>query len=918
MKLIGFFVGAVLLFVIIWAFVFWWRKPKFTRERFVFFAGSTLAGLTVILVMQLVSEFSVASLVLHAIFGLFYALESGSFTGIDALQLRKPSSLETAISLIAIGGLALWFYKIFISWNGPKSIAQIEQEQNGIKPDPSRDFGLFLSLRADSRAKLAPFIPVLDNAGRHMLAAPELIAWHVRAKSLWKLRRPNVAFEDQFDRELKCWIGKDTATAAVVCLICTLSDPSEEHVQKVRNYLRKVRDAHRPGAPIEIVVACKLTCGSCKHKDIATFAEQELLDDLIDFSEYFGHIERVFIIDNLQNSELSLADMYVPPRCKRLSDQAGLVMDLSAVLDAWMQETSSRHVALLGEYGQGKSTASIALAFRLIEQLRQGVQVRVPVIVELRGKSPRSLNPEELLAVWAQRFGIDPRALLQLHLSGKILLIFEGFDEMDLTGDSDARISHFRQLWQFAVPGSKILITGRPNYFLDDSEQKISLGIESPSGTRPYCEAFHLEPLSLEEIGSCLRNADFSTKSEILELAGRDPYFREIAAKPSMLQLIYSLWRKEEISKYSGRITKALIMRLFVKHSYRRQGVKASERSFMALNSAEREYFMQGIAGFMLAKKLPNQISAAHLNQAIAALLGCIPDSVSTSVGAMSGELREPLRSSNRFDWAGRHKDAIEHLQTDVRACGIIVSDLSKEGHFRFSHKSTMEFLQAELLWKLAEKDATKVNTYASIVATLGLQINQFFSHKEVLEFFKEIVLDAEQKRGSAEARSIELRLFETLAFGNLGSNQAPALLTRLVLSTYVFHLNFWAFWFRPFLKKPLAGLPNNQRKLDGLFHLSFGYTVFGLAFAPAFAINLIGDFNTGKLVYIDLYIFSILIVVLLARRLSATVGLINRFRIWYGLGRALGIDDRTLARIAGKPLINHLRATTNENNHSQ
>ena len=43
----------------------------------------------------------------------------------------------------------------------------------------------------------------------------------------------------------------------------------------------------------------------------------------------------------------------------------------------------------------------------------------------------------------------------------------------------------------------------------------------------------------------------------------------------------------------------------------------------------------------------------------------------------------------------------LEDVQTDVRACGILVSDLAVSGMFRFGHKSFMEYLFAEVLGNL-------------------------------------------------------------------------------------------------------------------------------------------------------------------------------------------------------------------------
>ena len=61
-------------------------------------------------------------------------------------------------------------------------------------------------------------------------------------------------------------------------------------------------------------------------------------------------------------------------------------------------------IALLGEYGQGKSTVSLMLSYHLMQQIQAGSRsARIPILLELRGKSPRTLREDELLSTWAGR-----------------------------------------------------------------------------------------------------------------------------------------------------------------------------------------------------------------------------------------------------------------------------------------------------------------------------------------------------------------------------------------------------------------------------------------------------------------------------------------------------------------------------------
>ena len=102
-----------------------------------------------------------------------------------------------------------------------------------------------------------------------------------------------------------------------------------------------------------------------------------------------------------------------------------------------------------------------------------------------RGKSPATLQPIELLGAWAAQRGLNPQALMKLLIAGRLILIFKGFDEMAEVGDTEARLKHFRNLWRFCYPGSKLAFTGRPNLLLDQQERRAALGIDESSGSGP-------------------------------------------------------------------------------------------------------------------------------------------------------------------------------------------------------------------------------------------------------------------------------------------------------------------------------------------------------------------------------------------------------------------------------------------------
>jgi hypothetical protein len=369
---------------------------------------------------------------------------------------------------------------------------------------------------------------------------------------------------------------------------------------------------------------------------------------------------------------------------------------------------------------------------------------RVPIIIELRGRSPRSMTAQDILGIWANQNGVTAESLERLNEAGKLLLILEGFDEMDLVGDAARRIEHFLALWRLCAPNSKLLITGRPNFFLDDRERDRALRIDRSSSGRPYCEPVYLMPFNLRQIGQAIRGVGSKTREEICSLAERDEKFRDVVARPSLLFIVGLIWTSDRLSERRGQINSAVVMELFIRRSYARQEDKSEGTpQFMILTGPERSYFMQGVAAYMAANNLPNQITAEQLDEAVELLCDVIPEEVSTGPPPYPA-LAEPL---NRRTAAVTH--GMDSVKTDIRSCGLLVVDLSKTGAFRFAHKSFMEYLTAEVLAgvasdripQVAVDDAHERGVAVRIAWATKLDLAHLGLYPESLAFFAELFL---------------------------------------------------------------------------------------------------------------------------------------------------------------------------------
>lgn len=355
--------------------------------------------------------------------------------------------------------------------------------------------------------------------------------------------------------------------------------------------------------------------------------------------------------------------------------------------------------------------------------------------------------------------------------AGKICLILEGFDEMSAVADPEARLAHFRTLWRFCLPKAKILITGRPNLFLDDSELKSALGIAQSSGAGPYCEAIHLKPFSLEQMHIGLRWTEEDVREEILELARTDEKFRDIASRPSLLYIIALLWKSPQLAKNREQMSAASVMGAFVDYCFRRQTEKQRETpQFMVLTESERRYFTNGLACFMVANELQNQISHPEFEQAITSLYSVIPEKI-PSVDVLTEEPVPPLKQR-----LAERDDALDAVITDVRTYGLLVRDHSRFDALKFPHKSFFEYLFGAYVANHFTSQHPEI--IASIRYATTVRPEAISDMPEALAFAGEII--ARTLPPSDNRPELLKRFFARIVLGT--NKRVPILIQRIVI----------------------------------------------------------------------------------------------------------------------------------------
>jgi hypothetical protein len=176
----------------------------------------------------------------------------------------------------------------------------------------------------------------------------------------------------------------------------------------------------------------------------------------------------------------------------------------------------------------------------------------------------------------------------------------------------------------------------------------------------------------------------------------------------------------------------------------------------MILNEGERKHFMSGVAAYMGALDLPNQITREQFDKAVKTLYETIPDSVSFEVGGLPTATMSPLRQ--RLEDT---EDPVQDVSNDVRSSGILVFDQSKSGTLRFAHKSFMEFLIASVYGEYLSGKNRENST--ALIASTHLTAQHLLRHPESVTFLGEILVSTASQAGVLKPQQPVARLLFNL-----------------------------------------------------------------------------------------------------------------------------------------------------------
>jgi formylglycine-generating enzyme required for sulfatase activity len=396
---------------------------------------------------------------------------------------------------------------------------------------------------------------------------------------------------------------------------------------------------------------------------VRAFTLDELYRELIDFGPYVRAL-----IASYENDELST--YYVDLGCK--SGDGSVYKPLDDYADAWLDDPTRNHISILGDYGTGKTSFCRQYAAKLGHRwLDDPDRNRIPILISLRDYA-KAMNLEQLVTDFlVNRYGIQAgyEAFRRFNADGKLVLLFDGFDEMAQKVDYHTTVDNFEELARTVEARSKVILTCRTPYFRTSQEEQELLQVQNSElwqtseavidlTKRPNFEIVHLLPFDRGDIQAML-HARFPRRWRHYWRQIRDTYnLAELAQRPVLLYMIASSLPQ---LRRGQAVNAAQLYELYTNMWMARD----EERGRTLITSDDKRLFMQSLALEMLRREGLN----IHYSR--------LPERV-------------------RVHFNLKKADEIDYFEHDIRTCSFLNRD--EDGNYQFAHKSFMEFFVAQWL----------------------------------------------------------------------------------------------------------------------------------------------------------------------------------------------------------------------------
>ncbi|NTU41812.1 MAG: NACHT domain-containing protein [Nitrospirales bacterium] len=457
------------------------------------------------------------------------------------------------------------------------------------------------------------------------------------------------------------------------------------------------------------------------YAHMRTGSDLAFLNGIINFDRYVSSLKTLYAGTELEKNYIEQAV---------LVENSDGAQPLSQYVDEWLDDPQAGFFTLLGDYGTGKTSFTKKIAHDMaVRYEKDKSQFRVPVLINLNDVS-KALSLENIIFNHFSRtaqMSVIPETVLYLLKEGRLLLIFDGFDEMATQSNAALTMRNFMELNRAFAGSAKIILTCRTHYFKDRAETEETLKAKkrglSESATELYRAIQGKQGYSL----GYLQEFKASQIEEYLKKTLPDQWrdakatiasvynLKDLSSRPVLLDMIVKSLPK--IREKAGTIQAADLYAAYVhswidredwRHELTREG-----REFLAEEMAERIWEME-----------TDRVHHSLINDVLKNYLQDKKSIVSVS--------------------------DIELASSEVRTASFLIRD--DEGNYGFAHRSFMEFFLAQRIAKRLKKVDTNCLRLKRLSKEVILFLSQLASYTLLISTARGIMFRPYEKMISENA----------------------------------------------------------------------------------------------------------------------------------------------------------------------
>lgn len=423
---------------------------------------------------------------------------------------------------------------------------------------------------------------------------------------------------------------------------------------------------------------------TAKINNVKLLTIGKLRENVVDFESYIDRIiydfehwheyndnQRKPIIELFNRADLHKT--YVNLRCK---DSHGKVYDpIDRYIESWLKKEDKNHITLLGDYGTGKSSFLLYLTYILAKSFKKNpFNLPIPVFISLKNYSRTRSLKETILEILKDDYNIifrSPTYFQNLLDDGKIILLLDGFDEIEMKSNKDIIIKLFDEITKLVTKKSKMILTSRTHYFKTHSHVNDIFNPQYDTELLKMIRGNHkFEIIELLEFNNeqiieflSLHTEDYM---EIWNKIKSTYNLEDLSKRPILLEMI--IRSLPTLMKEGYEINSSKLYQIYTDIWVKRE----DWRSIM--DSNEKTIFMEELALHMFLNNIQS-VRYNYLNQIVL------------------GHFKRKILSNEDADI----------FDTDTRTCSFLNRDM--DGNYKFTHKSFMEFFVAKKFYREINED---------------------------------------------------------------------------------------------------------------------------------------------------------------------------------------------------------------------